>query len=434
LLYGNILIVDTEVGVREFLRDALELQGHRVDLAEDSVQAFKRVLRGDIDVAFIEIFLRGDNGLELLRRIKHHVPRTEVVLTGLGLPPSTTMSLLMEGAFAFLAKPLDPDLTVTTLDKALDIQRLRLRNQALDKLLNLQYPVTLPVLCELDKSWLEPFDLGAPTNLPILLHGEAGSQKSCFASYIHKKSPRQDKLFFSLSCQGSPSSTERVLFGNPDDDVTTPSLVELVSDGTLFFADVDGLSHGSQRQLAAILESRTWPMKDGSYLPMNARILASIEGSVQEAIAGQRLILPLVTQLGRLNLGIPPLRARKAAIPQLVRQILQANARQVSEDAMTLLQNYSWPGNMRELLAVLQQVEKSRQAIITPGELPSYLRPDSLSEGDGNDATLTLDEVERRHIARVLARQNGNKVRTARVLDINVKTLYNKIREYKIDA
>jgi DNA-binding NtrC family response regulator len=434
LLYGNILVVDTETGVRQFLRDALEHQGHRVEMAEDGDQAFKRILRGDIDVALIEIFLRGDNGFELLKRIKQHVPRTEVVLTGLGLPPSTTMSLLMEGAFTFLAKPLDTDLTVATLDKALDIQRVRLKNKSLDKLLHLRRPTALPFLGDHDKAWLEPLDLAAPTNLPLLLQGEVGTQKSRFASYVHQNSPRRNNLFFFLPCRGAPSDTELILFGNPEDDLTTPSLMEMVSDGTLFFEDVDHLSPGSQRQLAAILESRSLPMKDGTYLPMTARIIASLDGTLEEAGAEGRMTASLFYQLSRLTIRIPPLRERHSAIPEIALQILARTKNQLSDDALPMLKQYSWPGNMRELWAILQQVSRGDEKLITPGDLPAYLHPGEKNIGDGEDATLTLEEVERRHIARVLTRQNGNKVRSARVLDINVKTLYNKIRYYKLNG
>lgn len=431
---SKILVVDAENGVRDYLRHAIEQLGHRVELAEDGDQAFKRLLRGDIDAAFIEIFLRGDNGLELLKRVKKHVPRTEVVLTGLGLPPSTTMALIKEGAFAFLAKPLDTDLTLATLDKALENQRLRLKNQALDKLLHLQSPLRLPRLSHTDKTWLEPLTLAAPTNLPVLLYGESGTEKSAFASYIHKKSPRKEKLFFYLPCRGAPSRTEKILFGNPEDDVTTPSLLELVSDGTLFFDDIDGLSHGSQRQLAAILESRSLPMRNGVYLPVHARIVASMNGSLEQASAEHRLIPELLAQFGHLTFHIPPLRERVESIPHLVRDSLKKKRCQVSDDAMALLKSYSWPGNMRELKAVLRQLALAGQSIISPGDLPEYLSPRQSRSFDSNDATLTLDEVERRHIARVLERQKGNKVRTARILDINVKTLYNKIRAYKLDT
>lgn len=432
---GSILVVDTEPGVRETLADAFRAHGYKVALAGDGDEAMAALLGGDIEVALIEIFLRGDNGQEFLRRARKYNPSVEFIAIGLGLPDTMAVRLLEEGNFAFLAKPLDAEYTLATVMKAQQSRQLRLRNEALERVVKLRQALPVPLLAPSDESWLAPFRLAAPTQLPVLLYGEAGVEKSGTAFLIHDWSPRREDLFVPFSCSGELGAVEDELFGGADRKAP-PGLLELTRDGTLLLQGVDRLTPEAQRRLAGIIERGQIPAPGGQSRRLSARLIATLTGRPEQAVESGQLTGELYEALARVVLELPPLRARTAALSVLVEQILaeQAARKRLSDEALELFRSYAWPGNLRQLRSVLAGLSRLPQTVIAPGDLVSSMALEVGSDKHHEDASLTLAEVERRHIMNVLDKNQGNKVRTARVLDINVKTLYNKIRLYGLGS
>lgn len=442
---GTVLVVDTEAGVRNTLKHALELQGFRVVLAQDGSQASATLRRGRVDVALIEVFLRGENGLELLRRLSREGTPVEIVMTGLDLPPSVNQSFLEQGAFAFLPKPLDLDLTVAVLRKAIETQGIKRRATLVSELLGMARVIPDPVFADSDDEWLETVKLAAPTDLPILLHGEPGSGQMTVARLIHDRSDRDSQIFFILNNKGQGGEFIQKLFLGGQGAVGLEAFIDRFSEGTLVLEDIEQWPLSFQELLAEVIENKVLEHHNHSPkavvsggLPFSARFIVSLSMDLKSAELAGRVHPKLISALARVSLAIPPLRERKQAIPTIVEALLLDMGYQgrVSDDAMTCLSDYDWPGNLEELSMVLGQCSQGEVKLITAAELPASLRPHAASVrlGVQDDASLTLADVEKRQIALVLARQNGNKVRTARVLDINVKTLYNKIRLYNLDG
>lgn len=420
---GSILIVDSESGLRDVLRRAFELEGFRISDAADEAEGSKLLLRGGIDAVLVEVFLRGPSGVELLRWMRKNVPEVEIVLMGLGLPGTAASDYLREGAFAFLPKPLDIPLAVATLAKAIAMRRLRLERQSLQELLKLRLPRPHSLLAELNEPWMEPLRLAAPTELPLLIYGEPGLEKSALAAAIHDHSHRSDQLFLTV-----PVSTLRHQLG-PKRNLS--AILEPLNDGSIVIEGIAGLDEDAQSELAEIIERRRLNLPDGRSVALRARIIATHDGPWEQALQLGRIDRNLARLFDRLRVLVPPLRERPARLERALDELFatedQRDSR-LSRDARSALVNYPWPGNLVELRSIARLL--AQHSIITPAELPAAMQP---ARSSAEDPSLTLAEIEKRHIAAVLAREQGNKIRSARVLDINVKTLYNKIRLYELE-
>lgn len=413
---ASVLIVDTEPGVREFLARAFQARGYQVTTATDSEQALAALAKGGVEAAIIELFLRGDHGREFLRRARRAYPDVEFLATGLGLPDSVAVGLLEEGQFAYLPKPLDAELTIAVTAGALEQRRLRLRNQALESALGLrraQVPCPEP-----DQAWFEEFRLAAPARLPAIIYGEPGLEKTELARALHLLGGREGELFLDLDlerCWPTIGGAEGIF----------KSFFSGLAEGSLALRGIDRLEQVAQEELLAAFGDG----EDGG-----PRLVSIFDEHPAQAVAAGRLSPSLFERLGAVLLRVPPLRERRPAIPQLARAIMEASGRRarLSEEALSELQKRPWPGNLRELRAILNGLAHSGREVLAPSDLEAP--SNAVAAAETQDSSLSLAEVEKRHILRVLKDQGGNKVRSARVLDINVKTLYNKIRAYGLGS
>jgi DNA-binding NtrC family response regulator len=446
-----ILVVEGEDELREVLLAALKVDGYSAFGARDAEAAFELIRREGIAVLVADLFLKGVNGLELLKRTKEILPGVEVVITGRDAPVHSIVKVMKGGAFDFVPKPIDREYFLLVVGKAVAQVRLAHENQALKRLSDLKAPrapeltATSPAMQEV----LKTIDLVAPTDLTVLIEGESGVGKELVANSIHSKSARRARPFIAINCGVLQESLlESELFGHEKGAFTGAhaehqGLFEIADGGTLFLDEIGEMGPDLQVKLLRVLEKSEFRRVGGHKLiHVDVRVVAATNKRLVEEVKAGRFREDLFYRLNVVHIEVPPLRERRDEIPELVRTFLRMHARKglpeklMSDETLETLKAYRWPGNVRELKNLVERsVILSRGDVITPRDLPPMLfGPVASSSATEDDGEEPLAEVEKRHILKILRRHGGNKVRAAKVLGINVKTLYNKIKSYESKA
>jgi DNA-binding NtrC family response regulator len=305
----------------------------------------------------------------------------------------------------------------------------------------------------------------APRDVTVLITGESGVGKELVANRLHARSPRRDRPFVAINC-GAIQETllESELFGHVKGAFTGATqdrqgLFEVADGGTLFLDEIGEMNLDLQVKLLRVLETSEFRRVGGTKLVrVDVRVVAATNKRLQEEVAANRFREDLFYRLNVIHIEVPPLRGRVEDIPAIVEALLDAHHRKglprrtVSPEALQALCGYAWPGNVRELRNIIERsLILSRGDEIDASDLPPSIVRGGPAVGDVSpgpstpgaparrpppepDITTPLAEVERRHILRVLNHHSGNKVRTARALGINVKTLYNKLKAYEAEG
>jgi DNA-binding NtrC family response regulator len=412
----RILIVDDEPGVRFGLRDALEAKGFQVDEAANcqSAEAMFRARRPD--VAILDYSLPDGNALELLpklRALDDSVPL--VVLTAHG-SIDLAVRAVKEGAEQFLTKPVELPALLVILGRLLEAQRSRQRQIAggrRDARGRID-PFALPSAKM--KALADDAERVARSDSPVLILGETGVGKGVLARWIHEHGPRADEAFVDLNCASlSKELLETELFGHEKGAFTgavaaKEGLLEVAHRGTLFLDEIGDVDASVQPKLLKVLEEgRFRRLGDVRDREVDVRLIAATHQDLAEAVREKRFRSDLYFRISALPLVIPPLRERPEDVALLAGTLLAGIAGDLgrgelalSPEAVLALQEYSWPGNTREMRNVLE-----RAAILSRGHLlgPADLRFTAPTEAPaGDDSRLTLEEVERRHVERAAAR------------------------------
>ena len=449
-----VLVVLDDAELREFVLRALRVHGYPADGLERGEEALTRLEERKVAVLVADVFLKGLNGLELLKRAREH-SASQVILLGRDVPTATVVSAMKAGAFDVVEKPIDVDYLLLVIGKAVEHHRLTQENQAL-KLLQARRPGEIVAESPGMLQVLKTLDLVAPTDLTVLVEGESGVGKELVANRIHQLSPRRERPFVAVNC-GAIQETllESELFGHEKGAFTGATkehqgLFSVADGGTLFLDEIGEMNLDLQVKLLRVLERSEFRRVGGNKLVhVDVRVVAATNKKLSEEVQGGRFREDLYYRLNVIHVEVPPLRERTEDVPALVQAFLESHLRKglprraVSPEAMAQLQAYEWPGNVRELRNVIERcMILCRGDVILPGDLPAVLGRSTAPQpalaprgGDATDAEADLEtplaEVERRHIVRVLEHHGGNKVRTAKALGINVKTLYNKLKGYE---
>ncbi len=450
----TVLVVDDDPALREYVARALLVDGHTVEVAPDAQTAQRLLERLEPAVLVADVFLKGINGLELLKWTRGRLPATQVVLIGRAIPTYTVVSAMKQGAFDFVEKPIDGDHLLLSVGKALEHHRLTQENAQLRRAYEgLQAHLLGGIVAASPgmQEVLGTVERVAPSDLTVLITGESGVGKELVANRIHQLSPRAQRPFVAINC-GAIQETllESELFGHVKGAFTGATqdrqgLFEVAQGGTLFLDEIGELNLDLQVKLLRVLERRELRRVGGTKLVhVDVRVVAATNKRLAEEARAGRFREDLFYRLNVVHVDVPPLRERTEDVSPLVESFLASHRRKdlpdrrISPEALDALRAYPWPGNVRELRNVIERaLILSSQEEIGPADLPASVRRATGADvppprGDGAyDAGLPLAEVERRHILRVLAAHDGNKVRTARALGINVKTLYNKLRAWE---
>jgi DNA-binding NtrC family response regulator len=443
---GHILIIDDEPRLRELYARLLSLEGHSVDTAGTARDGLAKLGQRGYQLVITDVRLPDGNGLEVTRQVKERWPQTEVmVVTAYGNIPDG-IAAMKSGAFDYLTKGDSDDQIIVRVASA--VEKALLREQLENLKSNRRVLTSFHNLIGDSAAFRSAVELArkvAPTDASVLLLGETGTGKEQLAQAIHMASTHAMGPFVAINCAAIPRDVlESELFGYRKGAFTgaiadKKGLFEEAHNGTLLLDEIGEMPPELQAKLLRVLEDGTFTkIGDTKPITVRVRIVAATHRDLKQLAEAGQFRSDLYFRLAVFTIVLPPLRQRQYDIPLLAAHFLQILALRLgktglrlSDTLLTQLQQYPWPGNIRELRNVLE-----RAVILVDSDTEMGLEslPTELTETRtlpfAPSATDRLEEVERQHILKVLQECQGNKTHTARRLGIGVATLYRKLAEY----
>lgn len=443
----KILIIDDEEKLRSLLVRIIKSEGFEVFEAKDLKSGFKKLEQTDIDVVLCDVKLPDGNGVDFVQNIKSSFPLTEVILlTAFGNIPDGVQAM-KNGAFDYIVKGDDNDKIIPLLYKAVEKVHLQKKVKQLEKRIGDKY--SFNTIIGKSKGIEQVIDLAqkvAKTDSTVLLTGETGTGKEVFAQAIHENSNRAGKSFVALNCSTfSKEILESELFGHKQGAFTgalkdKKGFIEEANGGTLFLDEIGEMPIDLQAKLLRVLETSEYiPVGDTTTKKSNFRLIAATNRDLKEESEAHRFRSDLYFRLNIFEIKLPSLRERAKDILLLVnfyvKQFSEKTNKktlQTSADFLEKLENYSWPGNIRELKNVIERsVILSNGDTLTSDVLP-YEMQQQKEKNTKSMSAFSMQSIEKLHIQKVLNYTKGNKAETARLLEIGIATLYRKIEEYGI--
>jgi DNA-binding NtrC family response regulator len=442
----HVLVVDDDADVRALLHRVLTKSGYLTAEAASGGEARSILARQEFDVALIDIRLPDASGLDVLRWARESELDTEfVVLTG-NADVETAVEAMRLGAYDYVAKPWRNAELVEILGKAAEKKGLRRENVALREVMSRRDGLTQIVgqTPEVEEV-VTMIGRVAASDSPVLINGESGTGKELVARAIHARSRRAARPFVSVNCGALPDTLlETELFGHRRGAfsgavASRVGLFEAADGGTLFLDEIGEMSPAMQVRLLRVLDSgEVRRVGEERAFHVDARIVAATNKDLTREASEGRFRWDLFYRVATIVVPVPPLRRRRADIPLLVEHFAgparAGKPLRFSPEAMERLMRYEWPGNIRELRNLVERLQILHEAgEIQVGDLPAELgvgrRAAPAAAGD-EQALLSLQEMEKRHVVRVLEATGWNKAQAARVLAVDIKTLNKKIRDF----
>ncbi|MDX9912135.1 MAG: sigma-54 dependent transcriptional regulator [Phycisphaerales bacterium] len=466
---ARLLVVDDDPIVAESLGEHLRSIGLDASVVQSGPEALEaaHAAAGEgrsYQLAIVDISMPAMGGVEVLRRLSAEHPSIAVIMLTGYATVETAVEALRQGAVDFLTKPVVDDELRLSVERALQQQSLRAENQSLRQQLDTRYG--LDSIVGSDRRMQRVYELieaVAPSKTTVLMTGESGVGKSLVARAIHQRSPRRDKPFVELSCGSIPETLlESELFGHVKGAFTGAHADKagrfLAADGgTIFLDEINSASPAMQLKLLRVLQERRFePVGATRTIEVDVRVLLASNQPLESLVAGGAFRQDLYYRINVVKIELPPLRERVSDIPALAEHFLKRHAADLakqiiafSPEAMSLLQRYAFPGNVRELENVVE-----RAAVLARGQtiLPEDLPPSVTGEAEnplaqnlspreaheeGPFEPMALDaalrEPERRIILQTLDAVEWNRQRAAEILGINRTTLYKKMKQLGID-
>jgi DNA-binding NtrC family response regulator len=444
----RILIVDDEKNTREGLRWALEAQAADILLAADGEQALLALGEQPVDLVLSDLRMPRMDGMELLQHVREEHPATEfVMLTGHGTV-ETAVEAMKVGAFDYLMKPVNLEELNLLVRRVFEARELKQENERLRAEVNERYG--FENIIGNSAAMQRVFQVVrqvAPTKASVLVQGETGTGKELVARAIHYNSPRRKRPFVAVNCGAlSQSLLESELFGHEKGSFTgahaqRAGRFEAADKGTIFLDEIGETSPEFQVKLLRILQEQEFERVGGIRpIKVDVRVVAATNRDLKKEVDAGRFREDLYYRLNVVKIDLPPLRERQDDIPLLVHHFLQQFNREhgrnltIAPKALQLLQNYSWPGNVRQLRTMMESI-----SILTTGKeiQPRHLPNEVATDPDPGQhlrlkVGMTMRDAERELIRATLAELGGNKARAARVLGVGRKTLYRKLEEYQL--
>ncbi len=443
----RILVVDDDPSMRQFLSIMLSKEGYDVVTVSTGQEAIERVRAEAVDVVITDIKMPGMDGIAVLESLKKADPSLPVVIMTAYASQQTAIDALNKGAFQYLEKKAKNDDIKLVVKNALAMKRVQRENQYLKKQLKRTHGERQIVGSSPEMEKVYKFvSRVAATDSTILITGENGTGKELIAQEIHYQSPRASGPFVSINCGALPKDLlESNLFGHVKGSFTgavrdEPGLFIVAEGGTFFLDEVGEMPLDTQvKLLRALQEREVLPVGGRRAVKIDVRLVAATNVEMEKAVAEGRFRADLYYRLNVIPLRLPALRERRSDIPMLVDHFMRRHAesdrlRTVPRDTMLLLERYPWPGNVRELENVIERaVILDENGVIDPEDLPEHLRHESpmVQRAVAADVpSLTLEQLEREYILRVLQYTKGQKKRASETLGINASTLYRKLVAY----
>jgi DNA-binding NtrC family response regulator len=457
----RILVVDDEESITFLLKTELEeLAEYEVDTALNGTEAINLIQTRIYDVALLDIKMPRVGGIEVLKFITEHSPATQVIMLTNVVDVKTAVETVRLGAYDFVSKPYDRDELLATVQRALERRQLVIEKEVMKHEINrLGGSVEIVGANRAFREVLEHTRKVAASEAFVLVEGPSGTGKELIAHLLHQASPRRERPFVAVNCASIPDQLlESELFGHEKGSFTNAyatkqGLVEVANGGTLFLDEVGDISHMTQPKLLRFLETGEFRRVGGTTsMKVDVRVISATNKNLNNEVKAGKFREDLLYRLNVVSIHLPSLKERKDDIPLLVEHFLsrksKSNLKQISPTALELLKRYDWPGNVRELEHVIEGA-----MVISQGDtiessdlwinaaLSASTRTVSetiqVDAGTGNNGThnlLSLEELEKIHIEKILRHNHWNRVKTAQMLGITSKTLYLKIKRYGLKA
>lgn len=441
-----MLVVDDEEVMRDSLSNWLREDGFEVDAVPDGFGALKKVKDYDWDLLLVDLKMPGLDGIETMKEVRKLKKGVPVVIITAYATVDTAVAAIKEGAYDYIVKPFNPEEISLTIRKIVEHQNLVRENILLRKELKKTYQ--FQDLISKSHKMQDIFQLVknvGESDCTVLVEGESGTGKELVARAIHACSSRKANAFVVASCAALPEGLlESELFGHEKGAFTgavssKKGTFELADGGSIFLDEIGEISHKTQVDLLRVLEEKSFRRLGGTKeIMVDVRVISATNKDLKRAVEEGGFREDLYYRLNVVSVRLPPLRERKEDIPLLAAHFLDrfsVKSRKgfegISEGALDALIRYNWPGNVRELEnAIERAVVVGKESLITPQDLPEQiLRPETAFEPSPG---LSLNDMEREHIRRVLGRNQWNISRSAEQLGINRTTLYHKIKRYKL--
>jgi DNA-binding NtrC family response regulator len=441
---ANILIVDDDTGIRTHLAAGVRELGHEVEVTADATEALAVMDRRPFDVVLSDVRMAGMDGLALLRELRRRYPEAGVVLMTAYATISDAVEAIRSGAYDYLVKPFSLEQVTLVLARLLELQTLRRENRALRQAIEAPLPLESrnPTMQQL----LAMARRAAASNAAILVTGERGVGKNVMAAAIHRWSPRGGRPFVTIPCATlADPQLESELFGHVRGTFAgawrdTPGLLEAAERGTALLDDVDELPPELQAKLLRFLEEGRVQRAGGTdAIAVSTRLIAATSRDLAADVRAGRFHEDLFYRLNVITLRLPSLRERREDLPALTDEIVatlelrhQRHGMRLTPGARQAIEQYAWPGNIRELINALERaVVLAREDTITVEDLPDQvLAPTApLSVRPGEPVSGSLEDVERAHVQRVLAESATLEEAAAR-LGIDGSTLWRKRKRW----
>ena len=457
---ATLLVADDDPAVRQSLERTLAREGYTVVLAPDGQAALERLRQGGVDLLLSDLRMPGLTGLELLREVKAAVPNVDVILLTAFGTVEEAVAAMKDGAVDFLTKPFQRAQLIRVIRKALERRELIAQNLALQRRLDdLLAQGNLIGVSPAFRSMMTLVDQVANSSATVLIHGESGTGKELVARAIHDRSPRRSGPFVAVNCAALPETLlESELFGYEKGAFTgaggrKEGRFELADGGTLFLDEVADLSPVTQPKILRVLQEGEFERLGGTKtIKVDVRIVTASNQDLAVLVKEKRFREDLFYRLNVIAVTAPPLREKREDVAVLAQHFLRVYAAKnnrtlagFSDDALRCLEGYAWPGNVRELENVVERaVVLARGNTVEVGDLPDKITENAIvlerpapgeAAGDGGGEGMLrirvgtpLAEVEQRMLEETLRMTRGNKTLTAKLLGIDPKTVFRKLK------
>lgn len=458
MIKDKILVADDEQSMREFLEIMLKKEGYKVSLASNGEEVAKLVENDLFDLVLLDIRMPKLDGIAALKKIKANTPDTIVIMITAYASADTAIKAMKEGAYDYITKPFKVDEIKLIIKNALEKKNLQKENTLLKQAVRDRFhfgniigqsPKMVALYDLLEKI--------SPTKTNILITGESGTGKELVAKAIHYNSPRKEKPFVTLNCGAIPESLiESELFGHmkgafTDAIATKKGLFEVADEGTIFLDEISELPLLMQVKLLRVLQDKEFKRVGGTEdIRVDVRIMAATNKELEEAVKEKRFREDLFYRLNVIQIKLPPLRDRREDIQILANhflkkysQELSKNISTISPEALQILLNYEYPGNVRELQNIIERaVALESSPDLTAHNLSSYLSEQPLLRkgaidieipNEGIDLEKMVEDLERTLLLKALDRTKGIKKKAAELLHINFRSMRYRLEKYGLN-
>lgn len=449
MIKDKILVIDDEAGIRSSLKGILEDEGYVVTTTDTGEKGLDLLKGENFDLVLLDIWLPQMSGLDVLEKIKRSEESSQVVMISGHGSIATAVKATKLGAYDFLEKPLTLEKVILTAKNALHQKMLEEENIQLRARIEAKYHLIgeSPAIQKLKNE----IKLAAPTNGRVLIYGETGTGKELVARLLHQQSPRRDKKFIQINSAAIPDYLiESELFGYAGEDKLGPEKrkkgkILLADGGSLFLDEIGDMSLKTQAKLVRFIEEETFkPLGSSESTTSDVRLIASTTKNLRELIAKGKFREDLFFKLNIIPMAIPPLRERKEDISLLIEYFLSYFAKEygkkqkrMKEEALQAFINYSWPGNVSELINVIErfvimvkekEIESSHLSLLVEPMESQFIS----TVEESKPLRQAKEQFEREYIHKILLRHHWDIPKTASELNIEEDLLHEKIKSLGI--